>query len=35
MNLNELTMSAYEIEKVFYKEYFLTDENIEELIPFR
>lgn len=35
MNLNELTMSAYEIEKVFYKEYFSTDENIEELIPFR
>lgn len=35
MNLNELTMSAFEIEKVFYKEYFSTDENIEELIPFR
>ncbi|CAD8122153.1 unnamed protein product [Paramecium sonneborni] len=35
MNLNELTMSAYEIEKVFYKEYFASNENIEELIPFR
>lgn len=35
MNLNELTMSAYEIEKVFYKEYFMTDDNIEDLIPFR
>ncbi|CAD8085795.1 unnamed protein product [Paramecium sonneborni] len=35
MNLNEITMSAYEIEKVFYKEYFMTDDNIEELIPFR
>ncbi|CAD8109863.1 unnamed protein product [Paramecium primaurelia] len=35
MNLNELTMSAYEIEKVFYKEYFSSNDNIEELIPFR
>lgn len=35
MNLNELTMSAYEIEKVFYKEYFGNNGSVEEMIPFR
>lgn len=35
MNINELTMSAFEIEKLFYKEYFGPNGSVEDLIPFR
>lgn len=35
MNINELTLSAYEVEKLFYKEYFGENGSVDDLIPFR